>query len=89
VNDDRERGTHVLLEGKNALVYGVGGSIGGAMAREFAREDARMYLAGRIHGTLEAVAGDIETIGGFPGLRESRSYNRTVRQRDGRNVSQL
>jgi NAD(P)-dependent dehydrogenase (short-subunit alcohol dehydrogenase family) len=28
----------VLLEGKNAVIYGGGGSIGGAVARAFARE---------------------------------------------------
>ncbi len=57
------------------------------MVREFAREGARAFLAGRTHGRLEAVAGDIETNGGFPGLRES--HNRHVRQRDEQNVSQL
>jgi NAD(P)-dependent dehydrogenase (short-subunit alcohol dehydrogenase family) len=30
----------VLLEGKNAIIYGGGGSIGGAAARAFAREGA-------------------------------------------------
>jgi NAD(P)-dependent dehydrogenase (short-subunit alcohol dehydrogenase family) len=32
----------VLLEGKNAVVYGGGGAIGGAVARVFAREGARV-----------------------------------------------
>jgi 3-oxoacyl-[acyl-carrier protein] reductase len=40
----------VLLEGKNAVVYGGGGAIRGAMARAFAREGA---LPGR--ATLEDV----------------------------------
>jgi 3-oxoacyl-[acyl-carrier protein] reductase len=30
----------MLLEGKNAVIYGGGGSIGGAVAKEFAREGA-------------------------------------------------
>ena len=36
----------MLLEGKNAVVYGGGGAIGGAVARAFAREGARVFLAG-------------------------------------------
>ncbi len=31
----------MLLENKNAVIYGAGGSIGGAAAKEFAREGAR------------------------------------------------
>jgi NAD(P)-dependent dehydrogenase (short-subunit alcohol dehydrogenase family) len=31
----------VLLEGRNAVIYGGGGAIGGAVARAFAREGAR------------------------------------------------
>jgi NAD(P)-dependent dehydrogenase (short-subunit alcohol dehydrogenase family) len=37
----------MLLENKNVVIYGGGGSIGGAVAREFAREGARVFLAGR------------------------------------------
>ena len=36
----------MLLEGKNAVVYGAGGSVGGAVARTFAREGARVFLTG-------------------------------------------
>jgi 3-oxoacyl-[acyl-carrier protein] reductase len=54
----------MLLEGKNAVVYGGGGAIGGAVARAFAREGARVYLAGRTRGPLEEVAGAIRAAGG-------------------------
>jgi 3-oxoacyl-[acyl-carrier protein] reductase len=54
----------MLLEGKNAIVYGGGGAIGGAVARAFAREGAKVYLAGRTLATLEAVAGEIHAAGG-------------------------
>ena len=37
----------MLLEGKNAVIYGGGGAIGGAAARAFAREGATVFLAGR------------------------------------------
>jgi 3-oxoacyl-[acyl-carrier protein] reductase len=54
----------VLLENRNAVVYGGGGSIGGAAARAFAREGAHVVLAGRTEATLEAVAGPIREAGG-------------------------
>jgi 3-oxoacyl-[acyl-carrier protein] reductase len=54
----------MLLEGKNAVVYGGGGSIGGAVARTFAGEGANVFLAGRTRGPLETVAFDIEKEGG-------------------------
>jgi 3-oxoacyl-[acyl-carrier protein] reductase len=54
----------VLLENKNAVIYGGGGSIGGAVARAFAREGASVFLAGRTEASLEEVAGDIRAAGG-------------------------
>jgi 3-oxoacyl-[acyl-carrier protein] reductase len=45
----------VLLEHKNAVIYGGGGAIGGAVARAFAREGARVFLAGRTLAPLEDV----------------------------------
>src|SRR5829696_3530225 len=54
----------VLLEDKNAVIYGAGGAVGGAVARAFAREGARIHLAGRTLATLEEVAEDIRSAGG-------------------------
>jgi 3-oxoacyl-[acyl-carrier protein] reductase len=54
----------VLLEKKNAVIYGGAGSVGGAVARAFAREGARVFLAGRTLGTLDAVAEEISAAGG-------------------------
>ena len=54
----------MLLEDKNAIIYGGGGSIGGAVARAFAREGARVFLAGRTLESLEGVADDIRSAGG-------------------------
>jgi NAD(P)-dependent dehydrogenase (short-subunit alcohol dehydrogenase family) len=54
----------MLLENRNAIIYGGGGSIGGAVAREFSREGVRVFLAGRTREPLEAVAGDIRSSGG-------------------------
>ncbi|TYB52949.1 SDR family oxidoreductase [Nonomuraea sp. PA05] len=46
----------MLLENKIAVVYGAGGFIGGAAARAFAREGARVFLAGRTRDKLDALA---------------------------------
>jgi len=55
----------VLLENKNAIVYGAAGAIGGAVARAFARDGACVFLAGRTLATLEEVAADIRAHGGM------------------------
>jgi NAD(P)-dependent dehydrogenase (short-subunit alcohol dehydrogenase family) len=52
-----------LLDSKNTIVYG-GGGIGGGVARTFAREGARVFLAGRTRDKLEAIASDIHADGG-------------------------
>jgi NAD(P)-dependent dehydrogenase (short-subunit alcohol dehydrogenase family) len=54
----------MLLENKNAIIYGAGGSIGGGVARTFAQEGATVFLAGRTHKTLDQVAEDITAAGG-------------------------
>lgn len=54
----------MLLEGKNAVVYGGGGRIGRAVARAFGREGARVFLAGRTREKLDAVAEEIRSAGG-------------------------
>jgi NAD(P)-dependent dehydrogenase (short-subunit alcohol dehydrogenase family) len=54
----------MLLEKKNAVIYGAGGSIGAAVAQTFAREGAKVFLAGRTHASLDAVAREIEATGG-------------------------
>src|SRR5919109_1489819 len=58
------RGEGMLLDNKNAVVYGAGGPIGSAVARAFAREGARVFLAGRTQANLDAVAGEIRSRGG-------------------------
>lgn len=55
----------MLLDSKNAVVYGGGGAIGGAVARAFAREGARIFLAGRTRERLEEVAAEIRSAGGL------------------------
>jgi NAD(P)-dependent dehydrogenase (short-subunit alcohol dehydrogenase family) len=55
---------HMLLAGKNAVIYGGAGAIGSAVARTFASEGAHVFLAGRTRSTLDAVANDIRAAGG-------------------------
>jgi 3-oxoacyl-[acyl-carrier protein] reductase len=54
----------MLLEDKVAVIYGAGGAVGGAVARTFAREGARVFLSGRNFTSVEAVAKDINAAGG-------------------------
>jgi NAD(P)-dependent dehydrogenase (short-subunit alcohol dehydrogenase family) len=54
----------MLLENKTALIYGAGGAIGGAVARTFAREGARVFLSGRTLGKVERLAREIVAAGG-------------------------
>jgi 3-oxoacyl-[acyl-carrier protein] reductase len=60
-----EQEVAMLLEDKVAVVYGGGGLIGGAVARAFAREGARVFLAGRTPAKLDAVADEISAAGGL------------------------
>ncbi|MGH8246027.1 MAG: SDR family NAD(P)-dependent oxidoreductase [Gammaproteobacteria bacterium] len=60
----------MLLKNKNAIVYGAGGGNGGGVARTFAREGARIFLAGRTRDKLEAVAADITAAGGAAEVAE-------------------
>jgi len=53
----------MLLGNKNAVIYGAGGSIGGAVARAFARKEARVFLAGRTLESLEEMAEQIRSAG--------------------------
>lgn len=53
----------MLLEQKNAVIYG-SGSIAGAVARAFAAEGANIHLAGRNEETVELLANEIRETGG-------------------------
>ena len=57
----------MLLEHKYAMVYGGGGSVGGAVARTFAREGAKVFLAGRTRESLDEL-GKAATFAASDGL---------------------
>jgi NAD(P)-dependent dehydrogenase (short-subunit alcohol dehydrogenase family) len=54
----------MMLKDKIAVIYGAGGDVGGAVARAFAREGAKLFLSGRNLGKVEAVAADVIGRGG-------------------------
>src|SRR5215475_15197511 len=57
-------GETMLLENKIAVIYGAGGAMGGAVAKAFAREAARVFLTGRNINKVDAVAKEIIVAGG-------------------------
>ena len=52
----------MLLRNRNAVIYG-GGAIGGAVAKTFAREGARVFVTGRSAAKLDYLAGEIAAAG--------------------------
>jgi 3-oxoacyl-[acyl-carrier protein] reductase len=54
----------MLLDNKNAVIYGAGGPVGTTVARAFAREGAKVFLTGRTLASLERVAAEISAAGG-------------------------
>ncbi|RSN65697.1 3-oxoacyl-ACP reductase [Amycolatopsis sp. WAC 04182] len=54
----------MLLEGRNAIVYGAAGGIGSAVSHGFAREGATVHLTGRTLKKLDALADEIRAAGG-------------------------
>jgi len=55
----------VLLDKKNAIVYGAAGAMGATVARAFAREGASVFLVGRTLAKLDKVADEIRADGGI------------------------
>ena len=53
-----------VLNGKHAVVFGAAGTIGSAVAREFAAAGAEVFLSGRTKPNVEAVAQHITAHGG-------------------------
>jgi 3-oxoacyl-[acyl-carrier protein] reductase len=53
-----------ILQNKNAVIYGAGGSLGGEVARAFAAAGARLFLTGRNISSVQKVANEILTSNG-------------------------
>jgi NAD(P)-dependent dehydrogenase (short-subunit alcohol dehydrogenase family) len=54
----------MMLKDKVVVVYGAGGAIGGAVARAFASEGAKLFVTGRLRAPVDEVARDIVSAGG-------------------------
>jgi NAD(P)-dependent dehydrogenase (short-subunit alcohol dehydrogenase family) len=54
----------MLLENKNAVIYGAAGAVGSAVASVFAHEGARVFLTGRNLYALNSIAEEIRAAGG-------------------------
>jgi NAD(P)-dependent dehydrogenase (short-subunit alcohol dehydrogenase family) len=54
----------MMLKNKVAVIYGAGGAIGGAVARAFAREGAKLFLTGRLQAPVDVVAKEVVSAGG-------------------------
>ncbi len=59
-----ERKPEMMLKDKVAVIYGAAGGIGGAVARAFAREGAKVFLTGHQLAPVEDVAKEIVSAGG-------------------------
>jgi 3-oxoacyl-[acyl-carrier protein] reductase len=64
-----------LLQRKNAVIYGAGGSLGGAVARALAAGGARVFLTGRRLATVQAVLDDILAAGGEAEAEEVDAFD--------------
>ena len=52
------------LKGKVVIITGGGGAIGGAMAKQFAANGAKVVVAGRTAATLDEVVNAVKAAGG-------------------------
>jgi NAD(P)-dependent dehydrogenase (short-subunit alcohol dehydrogenase family) len=65
----------MILKNKVAVIYGAGGSIGGAVARAFASEGARLFLTGHHRAPVEAVAKEVVSAGGSAEAAEVDAFD--------------
>jgi NAD(P)-dependent dehydrogenase (short-subunit alcohol dehydrogenase family) len=65
----------MLLKDKVAVIYGAGGGVGGAVARAFAAEGAKVFLTGRHLAPLRMVAEEIASAGGSADASEVDAFD--------------
>jgi NAD(P)-dependent dehydrogenase (short-subunit alcohol dehydrogenase family) len=53
-----------MLQNKNAIIYGAGGSLGGAVGKALAANGAKVFLTGRNLDSVQKVADEIRASGG-------------------------
>ncbi|TMR89912.1 SDR family NAD(P)-dependent oxidoreductase [Nonomuraea basaltis] len=57
-----EAGRARRLEHKTAVIFGAGGEVGGAVAREFAAQGARVFLSGRTRASVQPLAKELSGV---------------------------
>lgn len=65
----------MLLQGKNAIIYGAGGSLGGAVASAFATAGAHVFLTGHNIDSVKKTANHIESAGGKVSIHQVDARN--------------
>lgn len=55
----------MILKNKNAIIYGAGGSLGGAVAKALAQAGASVFLTGHQPGSIQKTANEILAAGGI------------------------
>lgn len=54
----------MILKNKSAVIFGAGGSLGGAVARAFSSAGARVFISGRTIASVQQVADEVNHAGG-------------------------
>jgi 3-oxoacyl-[acyl-carrier protein] reductase len=67
-----------MLQNKNAVIYGAGGSLGGAVAKALAAAGAKVFLTGRTIATLQKVANEIIAAGGLAEVALVDAFSETA-----------
>jgi NAD(P)-dependent dehydrogenase (short-subunit alcohol dehydrogenase family) len=70
-----------LLAKQTTVMYGSGGAVGGAAIHAFAREGARVCLAGHTSGPLEALAREIAAAGGVAEAAQADAFDQLAVER--------
>ena len=65
----------MILHEKNAVIYGAGGSLGGAVSRAFAKAGARVFLTGHRLPSVQKVADEIRAAGGAAEVAQVDGYD--------------
>lgn len=65
----------MLLQNKNAIIHGAGGSLGGAVAKALAAAGARVFLTGRTLAPLQIVADEIIALGGLAEVAQVDAFD--------------
>jgi 3-oxoacyl-[acyl-carrier protein] reductase len=68
----------MLLQNKNAVIYGAGGSLGGAVARALSREGAKVFLTAKKLSSIRALENEILASGGKVEVAEVDAMNERV-----------